>query len=224
MYFRYILLILITLFYSCSSDDDNGGPLPINCLDGQGLVVMETRSVQNFHSINNTVFADIFISQGPQEDLVIEAQQNILAELETLVVNNELIITVKRCVDIDQAIKIYITVPDIRNLKLNGVGEIVSQNDFNIPSLNVVLAGAGNFTLDGTVNDLNIELDGVGNVMAFQLESNNCDVSIAGVGDVEVFVNDELNVVITGSGIVYYKGNPIINSNITGTGSVVDSN
>ena len=224
MYSRYIFFFLLLLLFSCSTDDDNGGPLPNNCLDGQGVVMTETRTVQNFHSINSTVFADIFITQGPLEDLEIEAQPNILAELETIVVNNELIITVKQCVDINQAIKIYITIPDIRNIKLTGVGDIVSENDFDIPFLNVLLTGTGNITLKGTTNNFDISLTGVGDVRAFELESNRCDVLISGVGDAEVFVNDELNVTITGSGTVFYKGNPIVTSNITGTGSVVDAN
>jgi hypothetical protein len=44
------------------------------------------------------------------------------------------------------------------------------------------------------------------------------------VGDCEVHVLNELNVTITGVGIVYYKGNPTINSSVTGMGQFIDSN
>jgi len=221
---RYLLLLFVVLVASCSSDD-NGDIIPINnCLDGQGVIVTETRVLGNFHSITSTVYADLLITQGPKEDVLIEAQQNILNELETTIVNGILRITLKQCVDINQAIKIHITIPDIKTITLTGVGDVVAQNDYDLPFLNIVLTGTGDFILRGTTPRLNITITGVGDVKSFQLISNICDVLISGVGDAEVFVNDELNVTITGTGTVFYKGNPVINSNITGTGSVIDAN
>ena len=221
---KCLLLLFVIILPSCSSDD-NGDIIPNNnCLDGQGVIVTETRTLVNFHSVTSAVFADLFITQGPKEDVIIEAQQNILNELETTVVNGVLRITLKQCVDINQAIKIRITIPDIKTLTLTGVGDIIAQNDFDLPFLNVVITGTGDFILRGTSPMLDITITGVGDVRSFQLISNICDVLISGLGDAEVFVNDELNVTITGTGTVYYKGNPIVNSNITGTGSVVDAN
>ena len=50
-------------------------------------------------------------------------------------------------------------------------------------------------------------------------------IVIAGMGNVEITVNNKLDVVITGDGIVYYKVHPTsITHNISGTGSFIDSN
>ncbi len=224
---RLFLMFAALLTLSCSLDVNNDFPdnfSPNSCLDGQGSIVSETRTLADFHSISSTIFADIHLTQGPKEDVIIEAQQNILGELKTTVVQGELRLTLNRCVDIIQPVKVLITIPEINNLTLTGVGDFIAKNDFDLTDLNVVLTGVGDFNLQGTTTTMDIMLTGVGNVKAFDLNSDMCDIDITGVGDAEVFVNDELNVTITGTGKVYYKGNPTITTDITGTGSIVDSN
>ena len=219
---KFILLLVLLITLACNKDD-NFSP-GNNCLRGQGTIVSETRTLSNFHSINNTIFADILLTQGPQEDVMIEAQQNILEEVKTEVINGELRITHNRCLDIVDPVILHVTIPEIENLTLTGVGDIIAQNEFDLADLKITLTGAGNFDLQGIATSLDIRLTGVGNVSAFDLNADVCNVSISGVGDVEVFVNDELNVTITGVGTVSYIGNPTITSNISGSGGIVNSN
>lgn len=194
------------------------------CIDGQGAIVSETRSLGNFNSIDNFIFADILITQGSLEDVIIEAQQNILDQLNTVVASDELRLTVDRCIDIDEAIKVHITIPDIRSLMLTGVGDFIAQNEFDLTDLSVTLTGVGDFNLQGTTTNFDISMVGAGDVKAFALNADICDINLTGTGDAEVFVKDELDVTITGTGSVFYKGDPTITSNITGTGSLVDAN
>ena len=230
--FNLITSIIVLLCVSCDNDVNvdfpdfpNFPPGGNNCLAGQGAVVTETRSITNdFHSINSFLFADILVTQGPKEAIRIEGQKNIIDQINTVVINGELRLTLDRCVNIADAIRIHITIPEIERLTLLGAGEIIAQNDFELTELEITLSGTGDFSLRGTVNDLDIVLSGVGDVDAFDLIADTCDVNITGVGDVEVFVNDELNVTITGTGNLYYKGDPTIDSTITGTGSVIDAN
>lgn len=219
----FFLILSILLCLSCIHND-NDFPHDNNCLTGLGTIDSETRIVGDFHSISSTIVADILLTQGPLEDIIIEAQQNILQVLKTEVVNGELRLSTNQCVDILQRIKVYITIPDIKNLTLTGVGDIIAQNDFDLTELDVVLTGVGDIILKGTANEFNILLTGVGNVKAFLLNTDICDVALTGVGDVEVFVNDDLDVTLTGVGKVYYKGLPSITANITGAGSIVDAN
>ena len=227
---RFFLIVLVVLFMSCSNDVNidfpgtNFPPGTNNCILGQGSITSESRTLANFNSINTTIFAEILLTQGPLADVVIEGQQNIIDQILTEVVNNELRITLNRCVNIAQAVKVHITIPEISKLTLTGSGDIIAQNDFDLSDLNVTLTGAGNFNLRGMSTNLDVILTGVGDVNAFDLETDVCDVRITGVGDTEVFVNNELNVTITGTGSVYYKGSPSITSSITGVGSVIDAN
>ncbi|MCP4975078.1 MAG: DUF2807 domain-containing protein [Maribacter sp.] len=217
---------IFLLSMSCTSDVNINYPdnSSNNCLQGQGTIVSENRVLDDFHSIASTIFADILITQGTKEDVIIEAQPNILSEIKTEVVNGELRLQLNRCVNIAQAMKVHITIPEIKSLTMTGVGDIVAQNEFDANELKIVLTGVGDFNLMGSTKTLDITLTGVGDIKAFGLNTDTCDVNITGVGDAELFVNDELNVTITGTGTIFYKGNPTVNSTITGSGSVVDAN
>jgi hypothetical protein len=67
-------------------------------------------------------------------------------------------------------------------------------------------------------------MTGVGNIEAYEMKVNTCNVTLTGVGDCKLYVLDQLNVTITGVGYVYYKGDPVINSKITGLGKLIDDN
>jgi hypothetical protein len=221
---KFVVVLLCLIIFSCDLDNDTISFSGTNCVDGQGVVVSESRVLNDFNGINSSIYGDILITQGPLEDVILEAQQNILDVIETNVVNGELIITLNRCIDIFEPIKVHITIPDIQNLTLTGVGEFVSQNDFSSANLDITLTGTGDFDLKGTVNNLDILLTGVGDVNAFDLISDVCNVNVTGVGDIEVFANEELNVILSGVGNVFYMGNPDLTINITGSGNVIDSN
>lgn len=222
---RAVLFVGLLLSLSCiNTNNDIYYPSSNNCIDGHGAIVSETRTVDNFHSINSIIVADILLIQGPQEDLIIEAQPNILQLLKTEVINGELRLTFNQCVDIQERVKIYITTPDLKKLTLIGVGDFITQNDFDLTELDIVLTGVGDFRLRGTASKLDITLTGVGDVKTFDLLTGSSDIKLTGVGNVEVFVNDQLNVILTGVGKVYYKGDPSITANIIGAGSIIDAN
>jgi len=108
------------------------------------------------------------------------------------------------------------------DITLDGSGEI----DFAIDTdnLDVELNGSGYIYLEGDLQTLDIEISGSGWVRSFDLESDNTDIRIEGSGSAEVNVVTDLDVFISGSGDVYYKGHPSVNAEITGSGSVIDAN
>ena len=75
---------------------------------------------------------------------------------------------------------------------------------------------------DADVHELKIR--GASEVESFDLLTNSTAVNIIGAGNCEVNAQNDLDVSITGAGIVYYKGNPTITQSITGLGQVVDAN
>lgn len=229
----FFLAVFTMLIFSCDNDvninvpdPNNFPPNSSNCTEGFGPVVTQSRTmIDPFQRIETVIYADVFLSQGTFEDIVFEGQQNILDEIRSTVVNGKLVLDLEGCINTSTPIKVYITLPEIESIIQKGVGDIVFENDFVGTDLLVDLEGVGDMTLRGAVEVLDIELDpGVGNIHAFDMVSDLCEVRLEGVGDVEVFVNDELEVTIGGVGNVYYKGDPNITMNISGSGSVIDAN
>lgn len=174
---------------------------------GSGPLVSKTITLDEFSKIENTGVADIYVTLGNPQSVVLKAQQNIIDVMTIGVVSDELKIGLEKGVSIDKAdtIRFDITVPEITRIILTGVGDYVLSGDYQ--------------------EELEIILTGVGNVSAFDLEVGTCNITITGVGNCEVYVKDQLNATITGVGNIYWKGQPddmIIS--ITGIGNLIDAN
>ena len=118
---------------------------------------------------------------------------------------------------------------------VSGMLQIGFDSDYNVntdkeisatimaPSLNFVgISGAGDYTLRGSKQaELDIQITGAGNIKAFNMEVDACNIGISGSGNCEVSVNKSLQVNISGVGNVFYRGNPEITSVISGVGNIL---
>ena len=151
-------------------------------------------------SVIGTCNVDIII--GEPQSLEFFAQQEILDVLTYKVVGGILQISF----DPDVTVK---TEKEIRA-------------EITIPALSyIAVTGAGNFLLNGNKQEnLDIFINGVGNVEAYGMIVDECTINVSGVGDCKVWVNKTLEVYISGVGNIFYKGNPNLLSEISGTGNV----
>lgn len=232
--------LAVILLSSCGKN----GP----CIKGDGNVITETRTVASFNKIELDGSSDIYITQDSVQSLVIEAEENILKILETEVSGSRLNIGFEkhRCVWKHEPIKVYITMPDLKGVSIDGSGDVYVQGHFDLgdvdldidgsgnihmgdvsaSSIGMSISGSGDATFSGptTVEYFDISIDGSGKVKAFGLPANHVTVDIDGSGDCKVQALQTLNVKISGSGDVYYIGNPQINIDIDGSGDVINSN
>ncbi len=217
---------ILAVFQLACSEDNIDNPLIVgdDCLRGLGAPVSENRSLSSFNAIINTIPADVFITQGLLADVRVEAPSNIIGDIRTVVNNRTMTIRVEDCIEDLGDVAIHVTIPEISSLTISGVGNMTAAEDWNVTELELILAGVGNFNLKGSAETLDILLSGTGRINAFPFNTDVCDITISGVGDAELFVNDELNVTISGTGDVFYLGMPVVNSTVTGSGAVIDAN
>jgi hypothetical protein len=103
---------------------------------------------------------------------------------------------------------------------ISGSGEIV-MNTAIAGSADFEISGSGKVIAKGTSQSVKAQISGSGRVMAADLETGKCEVRISGSGGVEINVKDELDARISGSGSVYYKGEPKrVNADSSGSGKV----
>ena len=223
---KHIRFIIILLFLAVlmACEDDNNNNNNQECLTGSGATITETPSVSNFHSVAAGVEGNLNITQGSPHYLSIETHPNVMDELQVEVDDGVLEIGFDRCTSNIEKLVIDVTMPDINAIIFSGVGEVNSVNDFNLDELTLIFSGVGDITLSGVVDELTCIISGIGNLYAFDLVTSECSLTISGMGNAEVTVNDNLNVFISGSGNIYYKGSPAITQTISGTGTIIDSN
>lgn len=211
-----------------------------SCVIGSGNVVNETRSVDSFNSIDLRGSGALILSQGPRQPLRIEAEDNILKALTTHVESGKLIIGSDGCISATRPIRIYATAKDIRSLEVSGSGTITGERMINADSLDLKLSGSGGMDLNLKANALRTEIPGSGTILlrgaaddqvadisgsgkiaGYELVTKQSEITISGSGAVEANVSDEIVARISGSGTVYYRGNPgRISEDISGSGVV----
>ncbi len=221
-YIKLSVILLLVALMSCEEDNNNN--INDDCLTGSGATIIETPPVSNFHSVAVAIEGNLNITQDSPYYLSIETHPNVMDELDVEVKNQVLEIGFDRCTSNIEKLVIDVTMPDISSIIFSGVGELNSINGFSLDELTVILSGMGDITLSGEVDEFTCIISGVGNLKAFDLITSECSLTISGMGNAEITANDILNVFIAGSGNVYYKGSPSITQNISGTGSITDSN
>lgn len=104
------------------------------------------------------------------------------------------------------------------DIDLEGSGNINAE----VTAQNIAagLEGSGEIKLSGTTVNEDLKIIGSGNIRASHLQADISTAYISGSGVVDAYVNNALDVTIIGSGIVYYTGNPEIESYISGSGEI----
>ena len=213
---------------------------------GSGNVKTETRNVEDFHAIEVSYPAEVYITQGASESLKIEAEDNLLPGLQTRVRNGQLeifykaekdkavrptepviiTIVVKDLdeVDFESAGKLDITgiETDTLSVSVSGAGDL-KLNDIAVKDLAVNLSGAGSMTASGTTNSLEVNISGFGDFKGKNLQSQSANVSISGAGSATVAVEEELDAAISGAGSINYYGSPQVSKQVSGVGSITQA-
>ena len=105
------------------------------------------------------------------------------------------------------------------SVDLNGSGNITIKG-IDAKTLDGSLKGSGDINLAGHVNSQNVTINGSGNYLAGNLQTDISDISIPGSAGATVWVKDELRVNISGSGDIHYFGKPTVSQSISGSGNI----
>jgi hypothetical protein len=210
----------------------------------------ETRDVSNFDRLVMRGYGELRITQGEQESLTIEADEEILPHIKTEVRDGELRIDVvddwvERIFKIfsqgfdSQRINYNLSFKQLNSLKITGAARVRSDaletaelaieasgavemeiNALKSQKLQVKLPGTGQIKLSGNVEQQDISVSGAGAYQAKGVESQTARVRLDGVGKATVWVTGDLEVSINGLGSVEYYGSPTLSKSVHGLGSV----
>jgi hypothetical protein len=235
-----LALILLAAFQSVACGNITEA-MNAERIRGSGKIVSEPRNVRGFSEVSLRGSGELTISQGNTESLTVEADDNILPKIDTVVEGDKLSIGVERGVSISpsRTIRYTLTVRDLSNVELSGSGTIragaVRSDDFQIKlsgsgeiridglsasSVRSQISGSGDIELRGKVFQQEVRISGSGDYIASELQSDSTSVATSGSGDARVWAEKELSVRISGSGDVDYQGDPSVSKHVSGSGNV----
>jgi hypothetical protein len=211
---------------------------------GSGTLKTESRSVSGFDRVSLSGVGTLTISQGANESLTIEAEDNLLPLLRSDVtgsllqigprpgsqvlptrpINYRLAVTRLRGVEVTGAADVKAATLSTDQLEVRVTG--ASQVDLarvTTASLSIDASGGSDVTVSGQAQRQTVTISGAGKYHASGLSSQEASLDVTGAGDCEVQATDRLSVTITGAGHVAYSGAPTIDEHVTGAGSITKS-
>jgi hypothetical protein len=211
---------------------------------GSGVVTTQSRSVSGFNALVLSGLGDITIVQGQSESLTIEAEDNIIPQINIEVSGGTLRIGFSRdkwqdVIIPTKPVKFNLTVKDLSSIESSGAGQIqadalktskltvrltgagaIKLAKIEATSVTANLSGAGNIELAGSVTQQTTTLSGLGSYRAGDLGSDSAKITLSGAGSATIWARASLDVTISGAGSVNYYGSPSVSKTITGIGAV----
>jgi hypothetical protein len=206
----------------------------------------QTREAGIFNKLHFDGAYTVFLTQGENYSVKIEADPKLLAKITTEVKNGTLKVDTKDhgwfgCNKYDRKdVKVYITIKELKGIEIDGSAELKGEGKFTGDTIDLSVAGSGDIEMEveaklldtgiagsgdivlrGKASEFKAGIAGSGDIKAFGLSSEKCEVSIAGSGDCQVTAAQELEISIAGSGDVTYKGNPTkLKTSVSGSGDI----
>ncbi len=212
---------------------------------GSGQLQTETRAITGFQGIALKGSLKLVLRQGAVERVEVRADNNLLALIETRVVERNGVPTLEIrerehtswSANIDPVVTIDVV--NLKALSVSGSGN-ASVGDIKTSALEISVSGSGNVDmkhveavelavrvsgsgdarLAGKTGKLSLKISGSGEIDAFGLASDEAAVNVSGSGNAKVDARRSLAVAVSGSGDVAYMGNPTVSSAIGGSGRV----
>ncbi|MCP4458466.1 MAG: DUF2807 domain-containing protein [Cytophagales bacterium] len=203
-----------------------------------------TIDVDNFTKISFAIPGTLYLTQGSDEKVEVESNDEAFERLEFKMEGSKLKIQSKRNSwrnwNGNSKVNVYVTMKNIEGVSVGGSGSVLGQNKFetsdlylsvsgsgsmdiktNSEDVDLSVSGSGKISLNGSADKADVSISGSGRVKAEDFEVNACEASISGSGSCYITAIKEIDARISGSGNVYYGGNPDrVISNSSGSGKV----
>ena len=187
---------------------------------GSGDMKTVELNLPPFTEIRSSGSFDIHVKVGGEQKVTMTFDDNLIDNIETEVTGHTLHIGTKESFSSERGCHFEITVPSLERIKLSGSGDIEVEN-LDEDHFEYSVSGSGSLRAAGKVSDLDVRVAGSGDVDTKDLVAENASVRISGSGDVRVRVTDSFDGSISGSGSIYYYGNPAhASTSISGSGSI----
>ncbi len=225
-------LLIFSAFTSCVYVSHNG-------VKGNGNIIKKHIDVKDFTEVDISGAYKIILTQGDKNDMVLEADENLMKYLKVTNEGNELEVKVSKSINPSKTPRIYMTFKTLNSIELSGACSISGANDMKFNELNLEASGASKIALNMKADKLKMELSGASSVKlqgkadevyiscsgagTFSAEDfliNICDIELSGAANAKVYVTGTLGYEVNGASHLLYKGSPkITKSEVSGVSS-----
>lgn len=211
-------------------------------ISGNGNVIEEERSVTGFTGVHVSTGIDVYLSQGSDFSVTVEADENLIEVILTELKGDMLVVKTDR-VNIRRARskKVHVTLPELTELKISSAGDCEGQSTFTCQDLQLGISSAGDLSLEveadritldisssgdariaGSTDVLDVSLSSAGDLHAYDLIARKVDVNVSSAGDARVHATEEISMTASSAGNIYYRGDArVVHSRSSSAGDII---
>lgn len=216
------------------------------CTKGKGEIVVQYFSPETFSKIELNISGELILVADQNQFIEVHSHQNIIDILKIETQSGRLIIKTqpgKKIGKFDE-LTFYVHTPAIEAITNSASGNIsggdsveatslvlktsasgnINITGINCQSIDAKASASGNIKLSGSAENATFDVSGSGGISAFDLTALNTIAKTSSSGNIETSTVNNLNAKITGSGNIFYKGNPTITTEDNSSGSLINSN
>jgi len=156
------------------------------CMSGSGPIVTDEREITGFTGVRNDGDFEVYVTQANEFSVEVVAFESLLPIIETYISGYTLVVRTKdnSCYKSSPPVKVYVTLPELDDLELNGSGKLIAYNAES-QVLECMNNGSGYMSVDTVYTE------------EFQLSNSG-----SGALEVRHIYSNEVSFVQSGSGVI----------------------
>ncbi len=219
-----LIVLLAVVASSCNFD------LIVNQENGNGNVVTKTRNIsEDFNGIRGSSGLDVFLEEGNEAKIVVEADENLHEFIETEVVNGMLKIKTSKNINRAKAKKVYVTyVGNLEVVSASSGADVIANDVIRAEQLEISSSSGADLELEidarevtaktssgadlkvsGRAKYLTADASSGSDLNAKNLEVNKCRADVSSGADIVVNVASSLDAKASSGGDIRYYGDPV---------------
>jgi uncharacterized protein YxeA len=194
---------------------------------GNHDVVKKERNAESFTGIRVSTGIDVYLKQGNNETISVEADENLHEYILTEVRDGILHVYTEVNIRDAEMKRVYVTMKEVTSVKTSSAGDVIgetpvksdrlelsasSAGDIKLEvyakEIEVDISSSGDMTLTGEVDILQADLSSAGDLNAYDLQAREADVSVSSAGNADINVSEKITARASSAGDVNYRGDP----------------
>ena len=224
---KFLIAILIaTASTSCHFDINLGR------VDGNGNVITEDRPVtSSFEKVKGSAGIDVYLTEGSEEKIVVEADENLMEYIETEIHNGKLTIgtTNGKSIGRSKAKKVFVTYTNLVSIASSSGADVVANNPVKNETITLDASSGSNLEVEvfakevfvesssgadikvtGKASKLVADASSGSDINAKDLKVLTCNAEASSGADITVNVKESLKASASSGGDVNYYGDPSV--------------
>lgn len=196
-------------------------------VSGNGHVVTKERKTDSFTGVKVSSGIDVYLKQGDNISVTVDADENLHEYIITEVRNGVLNVYTEESIRDAERKRVYVTMKEINSIRTTSAGDVYGESpiktkdlelsassagdiklDVSADNIDLDISSSGNIALKGKTDILKADLSSAGDLNAFDLLAREAEVSVSSAGDAEINVSERLNARASSAGDINYRGDP----------------